>query len=258
MNNERFNRLILLIGEPAFKKLQQLNVIIFGIGGVGSWCAESLVRSGLGHITIVDCDRIDITNTNRQIPALSSTIGREKTEVLKDRLLDINPDADVRSLYQFYSADTAETFNLSDYDYVVDAIDSLSDKALLILNATRAGKGTQLISSMGAALKMDASKIGIAEFWDVKGCPLAAALRHKFRRSGIFPAKKFKCVFSPEIFHNRGIANDIEDTNISSGATTHNKKASINGSIMHTTAIFGLQLAGIIIQDVIEKQNSNQ
>ena len=181
-----------------FKRLQRIKVIIFGLGGVGSWCAESLVRSGVCHITLVDSDRVDVTNINRQLPATSSTVGQVKVDVMKNRLMDINPDAEIMAIRRFYTEETADEFDLSQYDYVIDAIDSLKDKALLILRATNSE--AKLFSSMGAALKVDAGKISVAEFWKVQGCPLAAALRRKFKRSGQFPRRKFKCVYSPELF----------------------------------------------------------
>lgn len=244
--SEIFNRLILLIGEDAFSKLQSSRVIVFGVGGVGSWCAESLVRSGIGHITLVDCDDVDVTNINRQLPALISTIGQGKVEVMKRRLLDINPECDIKIIQKYYNAETAQNFDLESYDYIVDAIDTLADKALLILNATSCPKTTGFVSSMGAALKMDPTKIDITEFWKVKGCPLAAALRNKFKKSKLFPKRKFKVVYSPDIFRNKG--EEIINVN---GSYSTSKKVAVNGSIMHTTAIFGLNLAGVIIQDLI-------
>lgn len=248
--DNRFDRLKLLIGDEAFEKLRRAKVILFGVGGVGSWCAESLIRSGVEHLAMVDCDVVDLTNINRQLPALSSTVGSDKAETLKKRLKDINPEAEITAVKKFYSPETAGEFNLSEYDYVIDAIDSLSDKALLIVNATKKGEGTRLVSSMGAALKMDCSKIYVAEFWDVKGCPLAAALRHKFRKSGVFPAKKFKCVYSPEIYRNRGNIRSEKEKD-DSVVDRSLKKASVNGSIMCTTAIFGLRLSAMVIDGII-------
>ena len=135
ITDPRFNRLRLLLGDETLSQVMQKRVIIFGVGGVGSWCAESLVRSGISHITLVDADKVCITNINRQLLATSSTIDGVKVEVMKRRLLDINPNAQVTTIEMRYDASTAEQFNLNDYDYVIDAIDSLADKALLILNA---------------------------------------------------------------------------------------------------------------------------
>ena len=238
-----------------FKRLQRIKVIIFGLGGVGSWCAESLVRSGVCHITLVDSDRVDVTNINRQLPATSSTVGQVKVDVMKNRLMDINPDAEIMAIRRFYTEETADEFDLSQYDYVIDAIDSLKDKALLILRATNSG--AKLFSSMGAALKVDAGKISVAEFWKVQGCPLAAALRRKFKRSGQFPRRKFKCVYSPELFRNRGVQpekyvlNGNIDVNNLDSVDMNAIKAQINGTIAHTTAIFGFRLAGLVIEDLL-------
>ena len=150
-----FNRLNLLLGEETMERIAGKRVIIFGVGGVGSWCAESLVRSGISHLTIVDSDRVCITNVNRQLQATTKTVGCVKVEVLKSRLLEINPQAEIKALQEIYCAENAAMFKLDTYDYIIDAIDSLKDKVHLILHATECpGK---LLSSMGAALKMDPS-----------------------------------------------------------------------------------------------------
>ena len=180
MENSAFDRTALLVGDAAMERISSTNVIVFGIGGVGSWVAECLVRTGVRHITLVDSDRVAVTNINRQMPATAITVGEVKTDAAKSRLLEINPDADVKTMTLFYDAETAPQIDLSEYDYIVDAIDSLKDKALLILNATRSGR--KLFSSMGAALKMDPSRIKVGEFWSVKGCPLARALRQRFKK----------------------------------------------------------------------------
>ena len=145
-----FNRTELLLGSDALERLSQVKVLMLGVGGVGSWCAESLIRTGIGHLTIVDSDRVCITNINRQLMASMQTVGQVKVDALKERLLQINPNADIRSLQMIYSEETADQFDLDAYDYVVDAIDSLKDKALLIIRATRSK--AKFFSSMGAAL----------------------------------------------------------------------------------------------------------
>ena len=178
--NPIFNRLNLLLGEETMERVLNKRVIIFGVGGVGSWCAESLVRSGISHLTIVDSDRVCITNVNRQLQATTKTVGQVKVEVLKERLLEINPQAEINAVQEIYSAENAELFQLETYDYIIDAIDSLKDKIHLILHATECpGK---LFSAMGAALKMDPTKIQVAEFWEVKGCPLASIIRKRLRK----------------------------------------------------------------------------
>lgn len=217
--------------------ISNVKVIVFGIGGVGSWVAECLVRTGVKHITLVDSDRVAITNINRQMPATVATVGEIKTEAAKHRLLEINPDADVQTITLFYDAVTAQTIDLAEYDYIVDAIDSLKDKALLILNATASGR--KFFSSMGAALKMDPTRVRVGEFWSVKGCPLARALRQKFKKGKTYPSRKFLCVYSDELLDNKGTTSE-----------TCEYKARINGSLCHITAIFGMTIAGEIIKDI--------
>ena len=245
MNTDReiFNRSLLLMGEDGMKRLASLRVIVFGVGGVGSWCAESLVRSGVGHITIVDSDKVCITNINRQAMATTKTVGQVKVEALKGRLLEINPSVNIDARQQIFCEETAGEFDLDSYDYIVDTIDSLKDKLLLIELACRSK--ARFISSMGAALKMDPTKVQVAEFWKVKGCPLARALRQRFNKMKRRPARKFQCVFSEELLQNRA----MEGRMVSDGSMTF-RKVQTNGSIMHITAIFGLTIAGLIINEV--------
>ena len=246
ITDPRFNRLRLLLGDETLMQIMKKRVIVFGVGGVGSWCAESLVRSGICDITLVDADKVCITNINRQLLATTSTIDGVKVDVMKRRLLDINPSAQVTALEKRYDDSSASEFNLNDYDYVIDAIDSLADKALLIRNAC--DSTATLFASMGAALKTDSSRIATAEFWKVQGCPLAATLRRRFKKSKQLPSRKFRCVYSNEVFPNRGgeIDND--------GSMTFNK-VSINGTLAHTTAIFGLKLAELVINDILKRPN---
>lgn len=246
ITDPRFNRLRLLLGDETLSQIMKKRVIVFGVGGVGSWCAEALVRSGICDITLVDADKVCITNINRQLLATTSTIDGVKVDVMKRRLLDINPSAQVTALEKRYDDSSASEFNLNDYDYVIDAIDSLADKALLIRNAC--DSTATLFASMGAALKTDSSRIATAEFWKVQGCPLAAALRRRFKKSKQLPSRKFRCVYSDEVFPNRGgeIDND--------GSMTFNK-VSINGTLAHTTAIFGLKLAELVINDILKRPN---
>ena len=239
-----FSRTTLLIGNEAMQRLANVRVILFGIGGVGSWCAESLIRSGIRYLTIVDSDTVHRTNINRQLPATSQTVGKAKVDVLKSRLLEINPDAHITAIQAIYNADSADSFNLSSYHYMLDAIDSLENKVHLIGAATRTQ--ATFFSSMGAALKMNPSKIQVAEFWNVHGCPLAAALRRKLKK-GIIPVKKFLCVFSDEVLENKG---NQDINSIESPPFRDNRKTNINGSLVHVTAVFGFTLAGLVIQDV--------
>lgn len=256
-----FRREELLLGADMMEVIASKRVIIFGVGGVGSWCAESLVRSGIEQLTIVDSDRVCMTNVNRQLMATTKTVGKVKVDVLKERLLDINPAANITAIQDIYSAETAESFHLSSYDYIIDAIDSLKDKADLILRATKTD--AKFFASMGAALKMDPTKISVAEFWKVKGCPLAAALRRKFKHNKTFPSKKFQSVYSEELLRNRGENNSCGTSQClcpkaaegpgRADLLNHEwctSKAQINGTIAHTTAIFGFTLAGLLIQDI--------
>ena len=246
-----FNRTELLLGKKATDTIAQKRVILFGVGGVGSWCAESLIRSGIHHLTIVDSDCVCPTNINRQLIATTRTIGRPKVEVLKERLLSINPEAEIQALQKVYCAETADSCHIDTYDYVLDAIDSLENKAHLIRRAS--DSPATLFASMGAALKMDPLKINIAEFWKVKGCPLAKALRQKFKKSKNFPSKKFKCVYSEELLENKGAETFHETTSPLAENDWHVSKVHTNGTIAHTTAIFGFMLAGLVIQDIIRE-----
>lgn len=239
-----FSRTEMLLGPDAMQCLAQTRVLLFGVGGVGSWCAEALVRTGVGHLEMIDPDVVAESNLNRQLPATTSTLGRPKVEVLRRRLLSINPHADIVARTDKYCQATAREWDFNQYDYIIDAIDSLSDKALLILEACRSH--ARLFSSMGAALKSDPQRVAIAEFWKVKGCPLARALRQKFKRDGVFPSRKFRCVYSDELLKNHP---DAERDPESPRA---------NGTLMHITAIFGLTLASMVIRDVTELEpNSN-
>lgn len=237
-----FSRVERLLGEDGLRRLQKTRVIVFGVGGVGSWCAECLVRTGIRQLTIVDADRVNITNVNRQLMATTQTVGRVKVDALKERLLTINPDAEITALEKLFTKETAPEFHLEDYDFIIDAIDSLKDKAQLILEATRT-KAT-LFSSMGAALKIDPTRIRVAEFWKVEGDPLARAIRKKFKAMGEYPEKKFLCVFSDELLENRG--EDYEE----SDEPQLYRKAQVNGSLAHITAIFGFTLAGMVVKSL--------
>ncbi len=243
MSDSLFHRAELLLGSETMSRLSQLNVIIFGVGGVGSWCAEALARNGVGRMTIVDGDRVCESNINRQLMATTSTIGLPKVEALRERLLDINPSIKVTALQMVFTQETADSFHLDDYDYVIDAIDSLSDKALLIRLATQSR--ATLFSSMGAALKLDPAKIKVTEFWRVEGDPLARTLRKRFKSEGLFPAKKFMCVYSDEQRDTSKGANTNKDA-----GSQHRK---VNGSLVHITAIFGLTLASLVVRDQLSK-----
>ena len=259
LEQQIFHRSRLLMGDAPLQRLHDIRVILFGVGGVGSWCAESLVRSGVKHLTIVDSDRVNISNVNRQLMATTQTVGQVKVEVLKERLLSINPEAEITAIQDIYNAENSESFRLNEYDVIIDAIDSLAEKAHLLLTASRTD--ALLYSSMGAALKMDPTRIQVAEFMKVRGCPLGRALRKKMTHQKVRPAKKFLCVYSDEVLPNLGEADvDGYEPTIAESTTTqegredllsHNwneRKAQINGTMSHITAMFGFMLAGLIVQ----------
>ena len=231
----------LLLGDEAMRSLASKRVILFGVGGVGSWCAESLIRSGIINLTIVDSDRVSITNINRQLMATTLTVGQVKVDALKERLLSINPSAQITTIEKVFNEESADTFDLDSYDYIIDAIDSLKDKALLILLATKTN--AKFFSSMGAALKIDPTRIRVTEFWKVKGDPLARMLRKRFKQNDQYPKCKFQCVYSDELLQNKGPQPEKEET------LSQITKGQTNGSLAHITAIFGFTLAGLVLQD---------
>ena len=242
-----YSRTSLLLGDDVMDALGQVRVLLFGVGGVGSWCAEGLVRSGVTHLTLVDSDCISESNVNRQLMATTRTIGQEKVEALRDRLLEINPNAQITAIRRAYSAETADSFEMERYDYILDAIDSLKEKADLILRATRTP--AVFFSSMGAACKVDPRGVKVAEFWNVRGCPLGAAIRKKYKQNHTWPGHKFRCVYDEDVLPNRGAAVAADASN----SEWDGRKAQINGSTAHITAIFGMTLAGLVIGDVYDK-----
>jgi tRNA A37 threonylcarbamoyladenosine dehydratase len=258
-----FQRTELLLGPEIMSEISTKKVIIFGIGGVGSWCAESLIRSGIRYLTIVDSDRICITNINRQLHATTETVGEVKTDALKKRLLEINPNAIITDIQKIYNKQNHELFNIGQFDYIIDAIDSLGNKIQLIREATRTN--ATFFSSMGASLKIDPSKIRIAEFWDVKGCGLGSKVR-KMIRKGDLPAKKFLCVYSEEMLESLGSGSSCgsdqclcpKNKNVKGDPELADhewcsQKAVINGTVAHITAIFGFTIAGLLIQDIYNR-----
>jgi len=271
----------LLLGVDNLERLQRVRVLIFGLGGVGSWCAEALVRSGIRNLTLVDSDRVCITNCNRQLMATSKTLGLVKVEALKERLLEINPDANIEAVQMIYNAENADLFHMEEYDFIIDAIDSLAEKADLILRATALPKHITFISSMGAALRTDPFMVRKAEFWKVKGDPLARAIRNKFKKMKTFPSRKFQCVYSEEqpmrnmgenhacgtggclcpkaklLSGTRGTNSAVYDAPGNQQLVEHewcSSKAQINGSLCHITSIFGMAIAGMVVNTVVAKK----
>ena len=219
-----FDRTIQAIGQEAFEKLQKTRVILFGAGGVGGWCAEALVRTGVVHLTIVDFDVVNPSNVNRQVVATRENIGQSKVEELRKRLLTINPEADILAQGIRYGYATDTQFDFNQYDYVIDAIDSVADKAYLLYRAT-ASKAT-VFASMGAGRKIDTNAIRVSEFRKVEGCPLARALRTKMKKENLLPSKKFLAVWSPEL-------------------------STESGTIAPAVGVFGMTLADLVIKDIL-------
>ena len=187
----RFSRTELLLGDEAMKKLENSRVAVFGVGGVGGYTVEALARSGVGTIDIIDDDKVCLTNINRQIIALTSTIGKYKVDVAEERIKDINPKITVNKYKMFFTPETSGEFDFSQYDYVVDAVDTVTAKIELIMRAKEAG--TPVISSMGAGNKLDASAFRVADIYKTKVCPLAKVMRREMKKRGV---KKLKDVYS--------------------------------------------------------------
>ena len=246
---EIFKRTELLVGRAALDAFAAAKVIILGVGGVGSWCAEGLVRSGIRRLTIVDSDVVSVSNINRQLMATVSTVGMPKVIALKQRLLDINPNAEITAVDKVYSAETAAEFDFRKYDYIIDAIDTLKNKVHLIMNAS--ALGPVFYSSLGAALKIDPTRVRTGNFWKVRDCPLGAALRKKIRQTGRFPERSFTCVYGDEVLENRG-EGGMDAASLSQEAAASGK-AVVNGTTAPVTAIFGMTLAGLVIRDIYTK-----
>ncbi len=245
MNNKTENwqeRTILQIGEENIKKLNTSHVLVAGLGGVGSYTVEMLCRTGVGELTIIDFDTIHPSNKNRQLHALNSTIGRKKTEVVSERLMDINPDLKLHVIDEYLKDDKIPEILNKQYDYIVDAIDTLSPKIYLIYNALK--KNLPIVSSMGAGGKYDPSLIRISDISDSYNCPLARILRKRLHKLGI--RSGFKVVFSPEEISEKSTILIKDEPN----------KRSIVGSISYMTAIFGCFCAYEAVSYLLKNTNS--
>ena len=237
----------ILIGEDNIKKLKNSSVIIFGVGGVGSFCVEAIARCGIGNIHIVDDDTISITNINRQLIATHSTIGKDKIEVVKQRILDINPDANVSASKVFYTKDTLSSIDLSKYDYIVDAIDTISSKILLVEEATR--QNIPIISSMGTGNKLDPTKFVVTDIYKTFMCPLAKVMRYELKKRGI---KKLKVVYSTEKpIKPAPIKLDLNSKSSSEFRDT-NKRRETPGSISFVPSVAGLIMASQVVNDILK------
>ena len=245
----QFSRTQLLLGTEAMEKLKRARVAVFGIGGVGGYVCEALVRSGVGAFDLVDDDKVCLTNLNRQIIAPRKTVGKYKVEVMRERILEINPDCDVRVHQCFYLPETADQFNFSDYDYVVDAVDTVTAKVTLVLEAQKAG--VPIISCMGAGNKLDPTRFRVADIYKTSGCPLARVMRTALRKRGV---KHLKVVYSDEI-----PTRPIEDMSISCRShcicppgAKHKctERRDIPGSTAFVPSVAGLIIAGEVVKDL--------
>ncbi len=227
----------MLIGQEAMEKVRDAHIAVFGLGGVGSWAVEAIARAGVGHITLVDNDSISITNINRQLPALHSTVGMDKTEVLRQRILDINPECKVECKNEFFSAQTCSGWYFSGYDYIVDAIDTVKSKLLLIELA--AAVNTPIISCMGMGNRLDPTKITVSDISKTSYDGLARVMRKELKKRGI---PKLKCVWSTE----ESVEPEHCDEPLPEGCS----RRSLPGSISFVPSAAGLIIAGEVIRDI--------
>lgn len=233
-----FSRNRLLIGEDNLKKLKDSKVALFGIGGVGGYVAEALARSGVGSFLLVDNDVISLSNINRQIIALHQTVGKYKVDVMKERILDINPEADVTVSKCFFLPENSGEIDFSDCSYIVDAVDTVSAKIEIVMKAAK--YNVPVISSMGTGNKLDASMLRIADIYDTSVCPLARVMRRELRERGI---KKLKCVYSTE----KPIKPDSSHMNMTDDGAL---KRQIPGSVAFVPSVAGLLMAGEVVRDL--------
>lgn len=244
---DRFSRTQLVFGKEGMDRLKGSRVAVFGVGGVGGYTVEALARSGVGAIDIIDDDKVCLTNINRQIIATGKTVGKYKVDVAKDRIEEINPDCKVTAFKTFYMPETANRFDFTQYDYVVDAIDTVTGKIALIENANKAG--TPIISSMGAGNKVDPTAFEVADIYKTSVCPLARVMRYELKRRGI---KKLKVVYSKEK-PIPPIAD--EDPNGENGCLSKADKVpgkrQVPGSTAFVPSVAGLIIAGEVIKDII-------
>ncbi len=229
----------LLVGAEALETLRNMRVMVIGLGGVGSFAAEFLARAGVGTMTIVDGDTVDLTNTNRQLPALRSTVGIAKTTVMANRMLDINPELQLAVREEFLTPETVGDLITEDYDYVFDCIDSIQPKQYVIVTCRQ--KGVRIVSSMGAGGRLDPSKVQIADISETYNCPFAQQMRKGLRRKGV--RKGVTAVFSSELVNK-------EHCMLTDGSRF---KKSFYGTISYIPALFGLHMASVVVQDVVKK-----
>ena len=248
---DQFSRTELLLGKEAMEKLQNSRVIVFGVGGVGGYVVEALARSGVGAIDIVDDDKVCLTNINRQLIATRKTIGKYKVEVMKERILDINPHCNVTAHQCFYTPDTASKFDFSAYDYVVDAIDTVTGKIELVMRSTEAK--VPVICSMGAGNKLDPTAFEVSDIYKTSVCPLAKVMRRELKARGV---KKCKVVYSKEqpIKPLEDTSNSCKVGCVCPPGTTRKctDKRQVPGSIAFVPSVVGLIIGGEVVKDLIK------
>lgn len=253
----QFARTQLLLGEDAMKKLGNSRVAVFGIGGVGGYVCEALVRSGVGHFDLIDDDKVCLTNLNRQIIATRKTVGKYKAEVMKERMLDINPDVEVTVHKCFFLPENADEFPFEEYDYVVDAVDTVTAKIELVMKCQE--KGVPIISSMGAGNKLDASAFRVADIYKTKMCPLAKVMRHELKKRGV---KKLKVVYSEEkpIRPQEDMSISCRSNCICPPGAEHKctERRDIPGSVAFVPSAAGLIIAGEVVQDLIHAKRVDE
>ena len=248
--SEQFSRTELLIGRIGLDKLQKARVAVFGVGGVGGYVVEALARSGIGTLDIIDADKICLSNLNRQIIATHKTIGAYKVDVAKERILDINPDAVVHAHRCFYLPDTADQFEFSQYDYVVDAIDTVTGKIELVMQAKQAN--TPIISSMGAGNKMNPTAFRVADIYKTNVCPLAKVMRRELKKRGI---DKLKVVYSEEKPLTPIVETGSQHTCDTLGKVREGSpRRQTPGSNAFVPSVVGLIIASEVIKDIIAKE----
>lgn len=249
----QFSRTELLFGSEAMEKLSRARVAVFGIGGVGGYVCEGLVRSGVGTLDIVDDDKVCLTNLNRQIIATRKTVGKYKTEAMKERILEINPKVQVYTHQCFFLPETADQFDFTQYDYVVDAVDTVTAKIEIIMRAKEVG--VPVISCMGAGNKLDPTQFKVADIYKTSMCPLAKVMRHEMKKRGV---KKLKVVYSEEK-PVRPVAEDVAGCRTNcicppGTQRTCSVRRDIPGSVSFVPSVAGLIIAGEVIKDIVKGQ----
>lgn len=240
----RFSRTEMLLGKDAMNILSNSRAAVFGIGGVGGYTVEALVRSGIGAIDIIDDDKVCLTNINRQIYATTKTIGMYKVDAAKERILDINPNIDIKTYKTFYTTENADTFCFSDYDYIIDAIDTVTSKIQLVVQANKSN--TPIISSMGAGNKLDPMAFEVTDIYKTSVCPLAKVMRHELKKVGI---KKLKVVYSKEQPLSPIVTDDLKEEK-----TNHTSHRQTPGSTAFVPSVVGLIIASEVIKDIIKNK----